>query len=81
MAIIDLNEITKDYKNTSDDCFLAKIAIKKAILDIKLLRTNEPIEFIKRKSEIIPFDLYINATAKDIISLWGLDFNTIQNEE
>ena len=71
MITIDLNEITKDYKNTSDDCFLAKIAIKKAILDIKLQQTNEPIELIKRKSDCIPFDLYVNATANDIISGWG----------
>lgn len=69
---IDLNEITGDYGNNSDDCFFAKNAIKKAILDIKLeYGKNEPIDFLERKSDCAPLDILVNNTAKNLLSKWG----------
>lgn len=74
---LDLNEITKKYKNnTSDNCMFCKNAIKSSILEAKLkFGSTCEIEFIERDSkvyELKPFDLFVNGYAERLLREWEI---------
>lgn len=82
--VLDLNEITKDYKNIKNDYIFVKNAIKKAILDAYLESnknnndnssgiTNKnyiKINFIYRNSQDKAFDMFINGYADKVLNEW-----------
>ena len=71
---LDLNEITKEYKNTSDDYLFVRNAIKSSILEAKLeFGSDCEIKFIERDSkvyELKPFDLFVNGYAEKLLREW-----------
>ncbi len=68
-AVLDLNEITKGYKNKQAEWVFIRNAIKSAIVDEKIKNgIDVEIEFIQRKSDNPAFDLAINGTANRILT-------------
>jgi thiamine biosynthesis lipoprotein ApbE len=66
---LDLNEITKGYKNKQAEWVFIRNAIKSAIVDEKIKNgIDVEIEFIQRKSDNPAFDLAINGTANRILT-------------
>lgn len=67
-VVLDLNEITKGYKNKQAEWVFIRNAIKSAIVDEKIKNGMVEIEFIQRKSDNPAFDLAINGTANQILT-------------
>jgi hypothetical protein len=68
-SVLDLNEITKGYKNKQAEWVFIRNAIKSAIVDEKIKNgIDVEIEFIQRKSDNPAFDLAINGTANRILT-------------
>lgn len=68
-VVLDLNEITKGYKNKQAEWVFIRNAIKSAIVDEKIKNgIDVEIEFIQRKSDNAAFDLAINGTANQILT-------------
>lgn len=67
-VVLDLNEITKGYKNKQAEWVFIRNAIKSAIVDEKIKNGMVEIEFIQRKSDNPAFDLAINGIANQILT-------------
>lgn len=68
---MDLYQLTKEFQNIQEDYRRAKIAMKRWILAMKIERGyNVTIEIKERHSECIPFDLWVNGVAKQMLGNW-----------